>query len=184
MSAQVLQKTLSAEYYQNLKDNISVNVWMFPATAPQMGDTVTYCDLDLLVEESVLVTTKQPPLQRVRLRKLVVDATREWEFAGKKLKPYHNGAQDWSRLEARYLTNKLYKSRSVPACIWLMPNDFKDWLVMNGAEILDPASNERLRFRAGGYLGIIYSSRAGNLMAHDICMMFDDYRQNTLGEYI
>ena len=184
MSAQVLQKTLSAEYYQNLKDNISVMVWMTPETAPQMGDTVTYCELDLLVEESVLITTQKPPVHRVRLRKLVIDAAREWTFAGRKMQPYHNGAQDWARLEGRYLTNRLYRGRSVPACIWLMPNDFKDWLIMNGAEILEPAGNERMRFRAGGYLGIIYSNRGGNLMAHDICMMFDQYRQDTLGEYI
>lgn len=77
-------------------------------------------------------------------------------------------AGDWHSLQAEYQSNRSYKARRVAFGMSRVNlNSFKDWLALQGAEILDPAQSEVIRFRLkNGLHGVIYSSGAGSLWGH------------------
>lgn len=77
-------------------------------------------------------------------------------------------AGDWHSLQAEYQSNRSYKARRVAFGMSRVNlNSFKDWLLLQGAEILEPAQSEAIRFRLkNGLHGVIYSSGSGSLWGH------------------
>ena len=77
-------------------------------------------------------------------------------------------ANEWKRLRARYESINKYSKRQV------LRNkkdleDFTNWLVDQGAEILlNPCQHESLRFYLNNQLGIVWDKGSGNLLAHDM----------------
>ena len=77
-------------------------------------------------------------------------------------------ANEWKRLRARYESINKYSKRQV------LRNkkdleDFTNWLVDQGAEILiNPCQHESLRFYLKNELGIVWDKGSGNLLAHEM----------------
>ena len=75
---------------------------------------------------------------------------------------------EWQRLRTRYESISKYSKRQV------LNNkkdleDFANWLVDQGAEILlNPCQHESLRFYLKNELGIVWDKGSGNLLAHDM----------------
>ncbi len=83
-------------------------------------------------------------------------------------------ANEWKRLRARYESINKYSKRQV------LRNkkdleDFTNWLVDQGAEILlNPCQHESLRFYLKNELGIVWDKGSGNLLAHDMCKTYEE----------
>jgi hypothetical protein len=83
-------------------------------------------------------------------------------------------ANEWKRLRARYESINKYSKRQV------LRNkkdleDFTNWLVDQGAEILlNPCQHESLRFYLKNELGIVWDKGSGNLLAHDMGKTYEE----------
>ena len=83
-------------------------------------------------------------------------------------------ANEWKRLRARYESINKYSKRQV------LRNkkdleDFTNWLVDQGAEILlNPCQHESLRFYLKNELGIVCDKGSGNLLAHDMGKTYEE----------
>ena len=81
---------------------------------------------------------------------------------------------EWKRLRARYTSISKYSKRQV------LNNkkdleDFANWLVDQGAEILlNPCQHESLRFYLKNELGIVWGKGSGNLLAHDMGKTYEE----------
>ena len=81
---------------------------------------------------------------------------------------------EWQRLRARYASISKYSKRQV------LNNkkdleDFANWLVDQGAEILlNPCQHESLRFYLKNELGIVWGKGSGNLLAHDMGKTYEE----------
>ena len=81
---------------------------------------------------------------------------------------------EWQRLRARYASISKYSKRQV------LNNkkdleDFANWLVDQGAEILlNPCQHESLRFYLKNELGILWDKGSGNLLAHDMGKTYEE----------
>lgn len=77
-------------------------------------------------------------------------------------------ANEWKKLRARYNSLTQYSKRQVLSNRTDL-EDFANWLVDQGAEILlNPCQHESLRFYLKDELGIVWSKGSGNLLAHDM----------------
>lgn len=84
---------------------------------------------------------------------------------------------EWQRLRARYSSISNYSKRQV------LNNkkdleDFANWLVDQGAEILlNPCQYESLRFYLNNELGIVWTKGTGNLLAHDMGKVYEESKR-------
>ena len=77
-------------------------------------------------------------------------------------------ASERRRLRARYSSINQYSKRQVLKSKKDL-EDFANWLVDQGAEILlNPCQHESLRFYLNNELGIVWSKGSGNLLAHEM----------------
>ena len=77
-------------------------------------------------------------------------------------------ASERRRLRARYSSINQYSKRQVLKSKKDL-EDFANWLVDQGAEILlNPCQHESLRFYLNNELGIVWEKGSGNLLAHDM----------------
>lgn len=75
---------------------------------------------------------------------------------------------EWKKLRARYGSISQYSKRQVLSRKKDL-EDFANWLVDQGAEILlNPCQHEALRFYLNNELGIVWEKGSGNLLAHDM----------------
>ena len=75
---------------------------------------------------------------------------------------------EWKKLRARYGSISQYSKRQVLSRKKDL-EDFANWLVDQGAEILlNPCQHEALRFYLNNELGIVWEKASGNLLAHDM----------------
>lgn len=82
-------------------------------------------------------------------------------------------ASEWRKLRARYGSISQYSRRQVLSRKKDL-EDFANWLVDQGAEILlQPCQNESLRFYLNNELGIVWDKGSGNLLAHDMGNKYD-----------
>ena len=86
-------------------------------------------------------------------------------------------ASEWERLKARYWSKGAYVKRQVIEGFYSNKEDFVNFLVDEGAEILlEPKQSEEFRFRLNGELGIVYTKGSGNLLAHDMGRKYDSVK--------
>lgn len=80
---------------------------------------------------------------------------------------------EWQKLRARYKSVRQYSSRRVLKSKKDL-EDFANWLVDQGAEILlNPCQYESLRFYLNNELGIVWEKGTGNLLAHDMGIKYE-----------
>lgn len=173
----VVMIELSTAQIDLLQRHFSATVWCKPGEAPHLGEILELNGLYVKVtaSETVKLALLAEPVQRLCLTRYSMPAEwmNEWVFCGRTLRPYFNGSQDWDVLQHRYTSRRKYKERTIHATACQHVNDFKDWLTLNGATF--PATvieNERFRFFLKNYVGIVYTSWAGNLLAHDIANIY------------
>lgn len=83
-------------------------------------------------------------------------------------------ASEWDRLKARYSSKGQYAKRKVIDGFFSNKDNFINFLVDQGAEImLEARQSEEFRFRLNGELGIVYEKGSGNLLAHDMGIKYD-----------
>ena len=86
-------------------------------------------------------------------------------------------SNEWDRLKARYWSKGAYAKRRVIEGFYSNKEDFVNFLVDEGAEIiLEPKQSEEFRFRLNGELGIVYTKGSGNLLAHNMGIKYNDSR--------
>lgn len=89
---------------------------------------------------------------------------------------------EWDILKARYGSNNQYKKRTVSVYDW---DDFEDYLHNMDYDIMTGYVQDvkfRFRCRKTGNIGIIYTKRSGNLLAHNVCAEYNRSRGNITGE--
>ncbi len=80
---------------------------------------------------------------------------------------------EWQKLRARYSSIAKYSKRRVLSNKKDL-EDFSNWLVDQGAEILlNPCQYESLRFYLNKELGIVWDKGTGNLLAHDMGIAYE-----------
>lgn len=83
-------------------------------------------------------------------------------------------AGEWRKLRARYSSINQYSKRQVLKSKKDI-EDFANWLVDQGAEILlNPCQHESLRFYLNNQLGIVWDKGSGNLLAHDMGKVYEE----------
>lgn len=80
---------------------------------------------------------------------------------------------EWKELRSRYSSAGQYSKRQVLTRRNDL-EDFSNWLIDRGAEVLlNPCQHEVLRFYLKGELGIVWLKGSGNLLAHDMGIIYD-----------
>lgn len=86
---------------------------------------------------------------------------------------YQDANKSWEILMQRYPSKGKYKQRQVISDYQNKKHQLYLWLESLGFECsFSNTSSEQIRFKDGKYLGIIYESGTGNLIAHDVCAKF------------
>ncbi len=92
-------------------------------------------------------------------------------------------ASEWRKLRARYTSISQYSKRRVLKSKKDL-EDFKNWLIDQGAEILlNPCQHEAFRFYLNKELGIVWSKGSGNLLAHDMGIQYSSKQKNDAVEF-
>lgn len=80
----------------------------------------------------------------------------------------------WEKLRRRYSSTRLYQNRSVINKFLYNKKEFEEWLIDKGMDVKTSlAQYEAIRFvTPDGYLGIVWNTGAGNLLAHDLGIQF------------
>ena len=87
---------------------------------------------------------------------------------------YLNPNVCWAKLRGKYPTKGSYKRRQVILNYQSEKEHLTNWLVDLGFDVtFSPNADEEIRFKKDGLLGIIYCTGTGNLLAHEVCELYN-----------